>query len=159
MQALAICGHQNRAVMRRRVDRTPGWWMECSDWKTASLYSMGTSGRNTPVERSPSGEASLTACVVICSVLEFISGPDRCAAAIAAKSTACTSAMATRIGRSGAARPSYGQSSAVGAEEVGCAVVGCWAGFGGGLLTACNDVEVESKKLSLFLLNNFMYFL
>jgi hypothetical protein len=141
MQALASCGHQNRVAMRQRVDRTPGWWMECSDWKTASLYSMGTSGRNTPVERSPSGEASLTACVVICSVLEFISGPDRCAAAIAAKSTACTSAMAARIGRSGAGRPSSGQSSAVGAEEVGCAVGACWAGSGGGLLKGLTNVQ------------------
>jgi hypothetical protein len=115
--ALAICGQQNRAAMRRRVDCTPGWWMECSNWKTASLYWMGTSGRNTPVEMSPSREASPTACVVICRVLEFIisftSVQDRCAAAIAEKSTACVSATAARIGRSGVTRPSSGQSSAV----------------------------------------------
>jgi hypothetical protein len=60
--ALAICGQLNRAAMRRRFARTPGWCMECSDWKTASLYWMGTRGRNTPVETSPSREASLTAC-------------------------------------------------------------------------------------------------
>jgi hypothetical protein len=46
--------------------------MECSDWKTPSLYWMGTSGQNTPVEKSPSREASPTAWVVICSVMEFI---------------------------------------------------------------------------------------
>jgi hypothetical protein len=63
-------------------------------------------------------------------IISFTSGQDRCAAAIAEKSTACASAMAARIGRSGAARPSSGQSSAVGAEEVGS----CWAGTGGGLL-------------------------
>jgi hypothetical protein len=62
-----------------------------SDWKTASLHWVGTSGRNTPVETSLSREASPTAFVVICSVVEFIisatSGQDRCAAAIAEKWT------------------------------------------------------------------------
>jgi len=117
VMALAICGQQNRAAMRRRVYRTPGWWMECSDWKTTSLYSMGTSGRNTPVETSPSREVSPTACVGICRVMEFIisftSQEDRCAVAIFEKLTACASTMAARIGHSGAARPSSGQSSAV----------------------------------------------
>jgi hypothetical protein len=87
--ALAICGQQNRAAMRRRVARTPGWCIECSDWKTASLCWMGMSGRKTPVETSPSTVSSPTAWVVICSLVEFIisatSGQDRCAAAIAEK--------------------------------------------------------------------------
>jgi hypothetical protein len=127
VMALAICGQQNRAAMRRHGVRTTGWWMERSDWKTASLYSIGTSGQNASVETSPS-RASPTACVVICRVLEFIisftSGQDHCVAAIAKKLTACASAMAARIGRSGVTRPSSGQSSAVGEGEVGCAVSG-----------------------------------
>jgi hypothetical protein len=53
---LAIWGLQNRAVMRRRASFTTGWWMECSDWKTASLDWMRTSRRNTPVKTSPSKE-------------------------------------------------------------------------------------------------------
>jgi hypothetical protein len=65
--ALAICGQQNRAAMRRRVARTPKWCIACS----ASLCWMGTSGRNTPVETSPSSVSSPTAWVVICSVVEF----------------------------------------------------------------------------------------
>jgi hypothetical protein len=89
--ALAICGQQNRAAMRRRVARTPGWCIECSDWKTASLCWIGTSGRNTPVETSPSSVVTPPAWVVICSVEEFIisatSGQARCVAAIAEKST------------------------------------------------------------------------
>ncbi len=44
VMALAIWGQQNWEVMRRRVAHTLGWWMECSDWKTASLNWMGTSG-------------------------------------------------------------------------------------------------------------------
>jgi hypothetical protein len=72
VMALAICGQQNRAVMRRRVARTPGWCIECSDWKTASLCCSGTSGRNTPVETSPSNEVSPTAWVVICNVGELV---------------------------------------------------------------------------------------
>jgi hypothetical protein len=124
--ALAICGQQNRAAMRRRVARTMGWCVECSDWKTASLCWMGTRGRNTPVETSPSSMSLPTACVVICSVVELIisatSGQDRCTAAIAEKATGCASAMAAKMGRSVATRPSSGQSSAVRAGEVG------WAG-------------------------------
>jgi hypothetical protein len=85
--ALAIWGQLNRAAMRRRVARTPGWCIECSDWKTASLCWIGTSGRNTPVETSPSSVVSPTAWVVICSVEEFVisatSWQVRCAAAIA----------------------------------------------------------------------------
>ena len=61
VMALAICGQQNQAVMRRRVARTPGWWMEWSDLKTASLCWSGTSGWNTPVETSPSNVVSPTA--------------------------------------------------------------------------------------------------
>ncbi len=127
--ALAICGQQNRAVMRRRVARTPGWCMECSDWKTAYLYWLGTSGRNTPVETSPSRELSPTTWVVICS---DTSGQERCAAAIAEKLTACASAIAAKMGCSGVTRPSSDQSSAVGAGEIGCAVGGCCAAAGGG---------------------------
>ncbi len=67
--ALAICGQQNRAAMRRRVARNPGWCIECSDWKTASLCCIGTSGRNTTVKSSV---VSPTVWVVICSVEEFI---------------------------------------------------------------------------------------
>ncbi len=115
-------------MMRRRVARTPGWCIECSDWKTASLCWIGTSGRNTPVETSPSSVVSATAWVVICSVEEFVisatSGQVHWAAAIAEKSTGCASAMAARMGRSGVANPSSGQSSAVGAGE------GCWLGAG-----------------------------
>jgi hypothetical protein len=126
--------------MRRRVACTPGWCMECSDWKTASLYWMGTSGRNTPVETSLSRESLPAAWVVICSVVEFIisatSGKERCAAAIAEKLTACASAMADKIGRSGVTRPSSGQSLAVGAGEIGCAVGGCCAAACSGLLKA-----------------------
>jgi hypothetical protein len=110
------------------------------DWKTGSLYWMGTSGRNTPVETSPSRETSLTAWVVICSVVEFIisasSGQKCCAAAITEKLTACALAMAAKMGRSGVTRPSSGQSSAVGAGEIGCAVGGCCAAAGGGRLKA-----------------------
>jgi hypothetical protein len=127
--ALAIWGQQNRAVMRRRVACTPGWCIECSDWKTASLCWIGTSGRNTPVEMSPSSVVSPTAWVVICSVEEFIisatSGQVRWVAAIAEKSPGCASAMAARMGRSGAASPSSGQSSAVEAGE------GRWLDGGG----------------------------
>jgi hypothetical protein len=114
--------------------------MECSDWKTASLC-FGTSGRNTPVETSPSSVVSPTVWVVICSVEEFIisatSGQARCAAAIAEKSTGCTSAMAARMGRSGAASPSSGQSSAVGVGE------DRWLGGGG-----CTVVEGGWLKAS-----------
>ncbi len=89
VMSLAICGQQNRAVMRRRVARTPGWRIECSDWKTPSLCCSGTSGRNTPVETSPSNVVSPTAWVVICNVGEFViaatSGQDRWSAAIAEK--------------------------------------------------------------------------
>ena len=95
--------------MRWRVARTPGWCIACSDWKTASLCWMGTSGRNTPVETSSSSVSSLTALVVICSVVEFIisanSGQDRCAAAIAAKLIGCASVMAAKMGCSGDASP------------------------------------------------------
>jgi hypothetical protein len=125
--ALAICGQQNRAAMRVRVARTPGWCIECSDWKTASLCWISTSGRT--VETSPSSVVSPTVWVVICNVEEFIisatSGQALCAAAIAEKSTGCASAMAARMGRSGAASPSSGQSSAVRAGE------GRWLGGGG----------------------------
>ncbi len=114
VMALAICGQQNRAVMRRRVARTPGWCIECSDWKPASLCWIGTSGRNTPVETSPSSVVSPTAWVVICSVEELVifatSGQVCWAAAIAEKSTGCASAMAASMGRSGAASPSSGHS-------------------------------------------------
>ncbi len=110
---LAICGQQNRW----RVARTPRWCIECSNWKTASLCWIGTSGWNTLVETSPSSVVSPTVWVVICSVEEFIisatSGQARCAAAIAEKSTGCASVMAARMGRSGAASPSSGQSLAV----------------------------------------------
>ncbi len=74
-----------------------------------------------PVETSPSSVASLTAWVVICNVGELVisatSGQDRWAAAIAEKSTGCASAMAARMGRSGVASPSSGQSSAAGVGE------------------------------------------
>ncbi len=96
---------------------------------------MGTRGRNTPVETSPSRESSPTAWVVICSVVEFIisatSGQERCAVAIAEKLTARASTMAAKMGHSGVARPSSGQSSAVGAGEAGCAIDGCCAAAGG----------------------------
>jgi hypothetical protein len=66
---------------------------------------------------------------VICNVGELVisatSGQDRWAAAIAEKSTGCASAMAARMGRSGAASPSSGQSSAAEVEE------GRWLGGGG----------------------------
>ncbi len=121
VMALAICGQQNRAVMRRRVARTPGWCIECNDWKTAFLCWIGTSGRNTPVETSPSSVVSPTAWVVICNAGEFVisatSGQDRWAAAIAEKLTGCASAMAARMGRSWAASPSSGHSSAAEVEE------------------------------------------
>jgi hypothetical protein len=120
VMALAICGQQNRAVMRRRVARTPGWCIKCSDWKTASLCWIGTSGRNTHVKLSPSSVVSPTAWVVICNAGELVisatSGQDRWAAAIAEKLTGCASAMAARMGRSGAASPSSGHFSAA---EVG----------------------------------------
>jgi hypothetical protein len=71
----------------------------------------------------------LTAWVVICSVVEFIisanSGQDRCAAAIAEKSIGCASAMGARMGRSGAASTSSGQSSVARAGE------GRWLGGSG----------------------------
>ncbi len=41
---LAICGQQNLAVMRHCIADTPGWWMECRDWKTASRICAGTRG-------------------------------------------------------------------------------------------------------------------
>jgi hypothetical protein len=128
--------------MRRRDARTPGWCIECSDWKTASLCWIGTSGRNTPVETSPSSVVSPTAWVVICSVEEFVisatSGQVRWAAAIAEKSTGCASAMAARMGRSGATNPFSGQSSAVGAGG------GRWLGGGGG----CAGAEGGRLKAS-----------
>jgi hypothetical protein len=72
---------------------------------------------------------SPTGWVVICSVEEFVISANsrqvRVAAAIAEKSTGCASAMAARMGRSGVASPSSGQSSAVEAGE------GCWLGGGG----------------------------
>ncbi len=75
--------------MRRRVARTPGWCMEWSDLKTASLCCSGTSGRNTPVETSPSNMVSQTAWVVICNAGELViaatSGQDHWSAAIAEK--------------------------------------------------------------------------
>ncbi len=115
--------------MRRWVARTPGWCIECSDWKTASLCCSGTSGRNTPIETSPSNAVSPTAWVVICNAGELViaatSGQVRWSAAIAEKSAGCASAMAARMGRSGVASPSSGQSSAA---EVG---EGRWLGGGG----------------------------
>jgi hypothetical protein len=100
VMALAIWGQQNRAVMSRRVARTPGWWMECSDWKTASLDWMSTSGRNSPVEASPSREAPPTACDVICRLpklsISATSGQNCCCAATTEKSTDCASAMAAK---------------------------------------------------------------
>ena len=138
--ALAICGQQNRAVMRRRVARTPGWCIECSDWKTASLCWIGTSGRNTPVETSPSNVVSPTAWVVICNAGELViaatSGQDRWSAAIAEKSMGCASAMAARNGRSGDASPSSGQSSAAGSGEGCCFGGGGCAAAGGSRLKA-----------------------
>jgi hypothetical protein len=84
---------------------------------------IGTSGRKTPVETSPSSGSSPTAWVVICSVVEFIisatSVQDRCTAAIAAKSIGWALAMAAKMGCSGAASPSSGQSSAARAGDVG----------------------------------------
>jgi hypothetical protein len=56
--------------------------------------------------------------------------------AIAENLTGCASAMAAKMGRSGATRPSSGQSSAVGAGEGGCAVCGCCVAAGGGRLKA-----------------------
>jgi hypothetical protein len=82
-----------------------------------------------PVETSPSSVSSPIAWVVICSVVEFIIsatfGQSRCAAAIAEKSISCASTMAASMGRSGAASPSSGQSSAARAGE------GSWLGGGG----------------------------
>jgi hypothetical protein len=100
VMALAIWGQQNCAVMSRCVAYTPGGWMECSDWKTTSLDWMGTTGRNIPIETSPSREALLTACDVICRLPELsiyvTSGQDCCCAAIIKKSTDCASAMAAK---------------------------------------------------------------
>ncbi len=62
------------------------------------------------------------------------SGQDGCAAAIAEKSTGCASAMAAKMGRSGATRPSSGQSSPVRAGEVGWSSGGCCAAADGGRL-------------------------
>ena len=74
-------------------------------WALAAEHSC----RNVPEQRV------VADWVVICSVVEFIisatSGQERCAAA--EKSTACTSAMAAKMGCSGVTRPSSGQSSAV----------------------------------------------
>jgi len=140
VMALAICGQQNRAVMRRRVARTPGWGMEWSDLKTASLCWSGTSGWNTPVETSPSNVVSPTVWVVICNAGELViaatSGQDRWSAAIAEKSTGCASAMAARNGRSVAARPSSGQSSAAEVGEGCCSGGGGCAAAGSGRLNA-----------------------
>jgi len=56
--------------------------------------------------------------------------------AIAEKSTDCASAMAAKMGHSGVTRPSSGQSLAVGAGEIGCAVDDCCAAAGGHQLKA-----------------------
>jgi hypothetical protein len=131
VMALAIWGQQNRAVMRRHVVRTPRWWMECSDWKTASLDWMGTSGRNTPLDTSPSKEAPPTACDVNCRLPEFnisaTSEQDCCCAAIAKKPPSCARAIAAKTGRSWAANPSSSQSLATAVKEVG----------GGAVLAVC----------------------
>jgi hypothetical protein len=138
--ALTICGQQNRAAMRRRVAHTPGWCIACSDWKTASLCWMGTSGRNTPDETSPSSVLSPTAWVVICSVVEFIisatSGQVRFAAAIAKKSTSCASATAAKMGCSCVASHSSGQSSAARAGEGRWLSGSSFGAAGGGRLKA-----------------------
>ena len=71
-------------------------------YRVQRLENRFRSGRNTPVETSPSTVVSPTAWVVICSVEDFVisanSGQVRWAAAIAEKSTGCASAMAARIG-------------------------------------------------------------
>jgi hypothetical protein len=90
-------------------------------YRVQRLCWIGTSGRNTPVETSPSSVVSPTAWVVICNMGELVisatSGQDRWVAAIAEKSTGCASAMAARMGRSGATSPSSGHSSAAEVEE------------------------------------------
>jgi hypothetical protein len=134
VMALAIWGQQNRALMRRHVDRTPRWWIECSDWKTTSLDWMGTSGRNTPVDTSPSKKAPPTTCDVNCRLPEFsisaTSGQDCCCAAIAKKSTSCATAIAAKTGHSWAVNPSFSQSSVMAVKEVG----------GGAVLAVCRLV-------------------
>ncbi len=104
----------------------------------SSLSWMGTSGRNAPVETSPSSVSSPTAWVVICSELIIFtpSGQDRCAAAIAEKSIGCASAMAAKMGCSGAARTSSGQSSAARVGEVRWPGGGHCAAAEGGRLKA-----------------------
>ncbi len=92
-------------------------------------------------ERAEHPVSSPTAWVLICSVEEFIisatSGQARCAAAIAKKSTGCASAMAARMGRSGAASPSSSQSLVVRAGE------GSWLGGG-----SCAVAEAGRLKAS-----------
>ncbi len=107
---------------------------------------MGTSGRNTPVETSPSSVSPPTTWVVICSVVEFIifatSEQDRCAAAIAEKSISCASVMAAKMGCSGAARPSSGQSSAARVVEVG------WPGGGRCAAALSGQLKASATKFS-----------
>jgi hypothetical protein len=107
---------------------------------------MGTSGRNTPVETSPSSVSSQTAWVVICCVVESIisatSGQARCAAAIAEKSTGCASAMAATMGCSGVASPSSGQSSAARAGE------GRWLGGSGFAAVGGGRLKVSATTFS-----------
>ncbi len=61
---------------------------------------MSTSGRNSPVETSPSREAPPTACDVICRLpklsISATSGQNCCRAAITEKSTDCASVMAAK---------------------------------------------------------------
>jgi hypothetical protein len=98
---------------------------------------MSTSGRNTPVPEQRV-VADHLGCDLQCGRVHHLRHlwAERCAAAIAEKSTACASAMAAKMGHSGVTRPSSGQSLAVGAGEIGCAVGDCCAAAGGHQLKA-----------------------
>jgi hypothetical protein len=82
---------QNRAEIRRRVALVPGWAMVWMLVKTSRRYCSGTIGRVMPLEMSQRmwPDAKGKACRRrLDPSSDCVEGQDRCAAAIAAKSTA-----------------------------------------------------------------------
>jgi hypothetical protein len=57
--------HTYLEEMRRRVARRPGWAVPWRCLKTCRRRSLGTSGRNVPVDDSPMRSRSPTYCVMM----------------------------------------------------------------------------------------------
>jgi hypothetical protein len=95
-------GPAETAVMSRRVARTPGRWMECSELEKCLSHLDGNQQAENPVETSPIKDTPPLVLEIICRVSEVsiftTSGQDCCRAAIAKESTGCALTTAAKLG-------------------------------------------------------------